>query len=89
MEIVDPRVDPALIPEGSRPHIYNGPRGDEYRDLPSIRTPDGKVVTRWTFTDAERAAILRGEDVYLTICTFNTPLQPVLLTVGPIDWKDR
>lgn len=88
MEIADPRIDPRVLPGGSRARVINGPRGDEYRDLPSIVTPDGKVISRWTPTEAERRAILNGEDLYLTIHTFNTPLQPVLLTVGPIDWTD-
>jgi len=86
MEIVDPRVDPALVPLGSRPLVF-AEHQPQYQPLPSIRTPDGKVITRWTLTDSERAAIVRGEDVFLTVLTFNQPLQPVLLTVGPIDWN--
>ena len=88
MEIVDPRVDPRLMPEGSRPHIYNGPHGNEYRDLPSIRTPAGAVISRWTLTDAERRAIADGEDLFLTVLTFNQRLQPVGLSVGPCDWTE-
>ena len=40
MEIVDPRVDPALVPAGSRA-IVIAEHQAEYRDLPSIRTPNG------------------------------------------------
>lgn len=39
MEIVDPRIDPALVPEGSKAVVI-AEHQDEYRDLPSIRTPD-------------------------------------------------
>lgn len=85
MNICDPRIDPALVPPGSKPVIIAKDQ-PEYNPLPSVRTPDGRVITRWSPTDAERSAILRGEDIFLTILTFNTPLQPVLLTVGPIDW---
>jgi len=85
VEITDPRIDPRLVPVGSRAVVI-AEHQDEYLDLPSVRTPDGKVITRWSPTDAERAAILRGEDIFLTILTFNHPLQPVMMTVGPIDW---
>lgn len=86
MEIVDPRVDPALVPNGSKPLVINGPRGDEYRDLPSICTPNGYVITRWTFTDEERLAILAGEDVYVTLLSGGA-INPLFLTVGVVDWR--
>ena len=89
MQIADVQIDPRLVPEGSIARVLNGPRGDEYQDLPSIITPDGKVISRWVPTPAERAAILAGEDIFLTVCTFNYPLQPVLVTVGPIDWTSQ
>lgn len=88
MQIQDPRVDPRLVPEGSRAHIYNGPNGDEYQNLPSIRTPRGAVISRWTFTDEERLRIAAGEDIFLVILTFNQRLQPVGLSVGPCDWTE-
>jgi len=85
MDIVDPRIDPSLVPAGSKPTIFAKDQ-PWYRQLPSIRTPDGQVITRWRLSDVERRAILKGEDLYLTISTFNAPLQPVLLTVGPVNW---
>lgn len=86
MEIVDPRVDPSLVPAGSKAQVINGPRGDEYRDLPSIRTPYGHVITRWTLTDDERAAIwFGGEDVYVTLLSGGA-INPFFVTVGPVDW---
>ena len=85
MQIEDTRIDPVLVPEGSIARVLNGPR-NEYQDLPSVLTPDGKVISRWVPSAEERAAIMRGEDIFLTVCTFNTPLQPVMVTVGPIDW---
>jgi len=41
------------------------------------------LLTRWTFTDEERAAIAAGEDLYLGVLTFGQPLQPLSLQVGP------
>lgn len=53
----------------------------EYTPLPALVYPDGKVLTEWTFTDEERAAIARGENVRLWVWTFGHPLQPVALEV--------
>jgi hypothetical protein len=66
MEIADPRVDPSLVPEGSRAVVI-AEHQTEYRDLPSIRTPDGQVITRWTLTDEERLRVL-GERTSTSRC---------------------
>jgi hypothetical protein len=87
MEIVDPRVHPDLVPEGSRAVVI-AEHQDEYRDLPSIRTPNGYVITRWSLTDEERAAILRGEDVYITLLSHGR-INPLFATVGPVNWRER
>lgn len=60
----------------------------EYRALPSIRTPDGMVITRWSPNEAERRAILLGEDFYVTILSHG-PINPLFCTVGPVDWTRR
>lgn len=85
MEIVDPRVDPRLVPDGSRAVVI-AEHQDEYRDLPSIRTPDGQVITRWTLTNEERKAILKGEDIYVTLLSHGA-INPLFVTVGPVNWK--
>jgi dihydrofolate reductase len=85
MEIVDPRVDPRLVPDGSKAVVI-AEHQDEYRDLPSIRTPDGQVITRWSLSDAERKAILRGEDVYVTLLSHGA-INPLFVTVGPVNWR--
>jgi hypothetical protein len=90
MEITDPRVDLSLIPAGSVARVVNSPDRDyrDYRDLPCIRTPYGQVITRWTLTDAERAAIVRGEDIYVTLLSGGR-INPFYVTVGPVNWKDQ
>jgi hypothetical protein len=86
MEPVDPRVDPALVPPGSKARVI-AEHQDEYRDLPSIRTPTGYVITRWSLSDEERAAILRGEDIYVTILSHGA-ICPLFVTAGPVDWRE-
>jgi hypothetical protein len=85
VEIVDPRVHPSLVPDGSKAVVI-AEHQDEYRDLPSIRTPNGYVITRWTLTNKERAAIVRGEDIYITLLSHGS-INPLFATVGPVDWK--
>jgi hypothetical protein len=87
MEIVDPRVHPSLVPAGSKAVVI-AEHQDEYRDLPSIRTPGGQVITRWALTDDERKAVLRGEDIYVTILSHG-PINPLFVTVGPVNWNSN
>lgn len=94
MKPVDPRIDPALVPPGSKA-IVVAEHQDEWLDLPSVRTPavyDGPilminpyVITRWSLTNEERAAIVRGEDVFITLVS-GGPINPLFATVGPVNW---
>lgn len=85
MDIVDPCVPLHLVPAGSVPVIM-GEHQPEYQDLPAIRTPLGHVITRWRLTDEERARVMAGEDLYLTIWSHG-PINPVSLSVGVCDWS--
>lgn len=85
MEIADPRVDLSLVPTGSKSTIIKG-NGDTILDLPSIITPRGAIITRWSPTDEERARIASGEDLYLTIWSHGRPIDPICLSVGVCDW---
>lgn len=84
MVSVDPRVPPVLLPKGTTAVVYaqNQP---EYVPLPTVRTPQGTLVTRWAPSDAEKAAIIRGDDIYVTVMTFGARLQPLQVSVGPLD----
>lgn len=64
----------------------------EYIPLPALVYPDGKILTEWAPSDAERESIARGENVRLWIWLFPTicptcqhreepRLQPVVLDV--------
>jgi hypothetical protein len=51
----------------------------KYRPLHAVRNDTGTVITCWRMTWRERlAAVLHGR-IYLTMLTFNKPLQPVRL----------
>lgn len=91
MKPVDPRIDPRLVPQGSRAVVI-AKRQKEYTPLPCIRTPNFRVISRWEPTHEEREAIARGADLFLTVLA-DGPVQPVLLTVGTDDavvfWNDE
>jgi hypothetical protein len=61
----------------------------QYLPLPALRTPDGRVTSRWKFEPNDLLLIQNGVDIYLTVHTFNEPLQPLQLTIGPPDTRER
>lgn len=77
----------AVAPQLVEPHtpVTFAKAQPEYLPLPAaIVDRDGAqtVVTRWQFTDEERAAIANGADLYLEMLTFGSPLQPLRFVVG-------
>jgi hypothetical protein len=85
MEITDPCVDLSLVPPGSRAIVIAENQG-EYQDLPSIRTPNHQVITRWHLSTEERRRIVQGEDIYVTILAAGS-INPLFVTVGLVDWN--
>lgn len=76
----------AVAPEipDSREIVFAKDR-PEYIPLPAaiVEREEGQsVVTRWQFTDEERALIASGADPYLEMLTFGGPLQPIRLHIG-------
>ena len=56
-----------------------------YKPLPAYADPldpEGPVVTYWDFTPEERAQILKGETIRVTVLTFNRPIMPMMIEVG-------
>ena len=53
----------------------------EYLPLPAVRNDTGTVITCWQMTWRERLAALLHGKIFLTMQTFNGPLQPVKLGI--------
>lgn len=53
----------------------------EYEPLPALKTEEGDVITCWELSDEEIELIKANKCLYLAVKTFNTPLQPIFLTV--------
>ena len=52
-----------------------------YLPLPAFRTEEGEVVSCWGLSFVERVKVLLTGRVWLSVLTFNKPLQPLLMTV--------
>lgn len=56
----------------------------EYIPLPAYKVPGdpkGAIVTKWKLSPEELNKVQETGEIYLSMLTFNQPLQPVLLTV--------
>lgn len=73
-------IVPSTSPEGGRAVVFAKDQ-PQYIPLPAIVCPDGSVLTEWQLTEDERARLVAGEAIRLTIWTFGRPLQPVMLEV--------
>jgi len=71
-------IDPAIDSLELRVYAKNQP---EYLPLPSRVDSDGTVVTCWELTWRERLTVLFRGTLYLTLLTFNKPLQPIRCSI--------
>ena len=53
----------------------------EYEELPGYRDQDGMVISCWTASWRERVWFFLFGRVWVSILTFNRPLQPIMLQV--------
>lgn len=53
-----------------------------YRHERNVRT----LLTRWQPTPDERAAIARGEDIYVGQLNGGGPMTPLVVTAGALEW---
>lgn len=72
-----------VIPGLELPEVVYAKDQPEYNPLPVFKDENGTVVSRWRLTWRERLCVLLRGDVYLTVMTFNRPLQPVRLETEP------
>lgn len=63
-------------------NLVFGANQPEYQPLPALKLHDGQVITCWQLTDEELEEVIKNKCIYLQQMTFNTPLQPVYLSVG-------
>jgi hypothetical protein len=71
------------MPDGAKEVVFAADQ-PQYEPLPAVRIPDGRVVTQWRPSKSELALLYKGEPITIVVHTFNTPLQPISVLVGPI-----
>jgi hypothetical protein len=86
MEIATPDAALFLLPDGTRTVKY-AEHQPEYQTLPSLVTPDGKVVSCWKPNAGELELLQRGVPITLCVWTRNYPLQPVTIAIGGLDLR--
>lgn len=74
-----PKPTSPVVP-GLQSHEITVEKGTQpgYTKIPSLRanTADGRILSRWTFTDEERMAIAAGADLYIQQWLFRSSVQP-------------
>ncbi len=53
----------------------------QYQPLPAFKSDDGQTISCWQLNLKERFKILLTGKLWLTVLTFNQPLQPLLPSV--------
>lgn len=54
---------PQLVIDTEAKEVVFGRDQPEYTPLPALVFPDGRILIEWAFTEAERDAIARGENL--------------------------
>lgn len=57
---------------------------DRVGHLECYRTPGGEVIARWRLSDAEKFQVAKTGDIWVSIMTFNHPLQPSMISGFPL-----
>jgi len=70
-----------VVPGKNLPEVIYAKNQPQYRQLPVFKQEDGLTLSRWRLTWKERIKVLFSGNIYLTLLTFNHPLQPVKLQV--------
>ena len=52
----------------------------EYTPLPAFKDEEGNVVTCWEISNEDFEKLVETRRIYLSIKTFNNPLQPIFMT---------
>ena len=77
-------ISPVLGEEFQPKEIILAKDQPEYKKLPALRNRDGVFLSRWKFSDAERAAIAAGADLFLAVWAGST-FPPLMLEIGECD----
>lgn len=69
-----------VIPDAEADEAIYAKDQPAYIPLPSLKSDDGVIITRWSVNEQEKQQILEQGYIYLLVNTFNAPLHPVMLS---------
>ncbi len=72
-------MTPKEFPEQN---ILFGADQPEYLPLPAYRNEQGDVITCWELSKEEVETLVETKCIFLSLKTFNQPLQPVFITAN-------
>lgn len=76
-------IDPG--PEYGKQRVYGSGQTEIYEPLYARVDETGLSILRLRFTEADRKAIGEGKDLFVSIMTFSTPMQPHGFFVEGVD----
>ena len=78
-----------VIPGFEDLEVVYGKDQPEYLDLPGlpISGPEGQVISHYKLSFQERLKVLFHGDIWLSLYTFGSRIQPQLLSTDPPDVK--
>ncbi len=87
MKIISPDFGKCLLPEGTRAVNIAEHQKPDYLTLPSLVTPDGRVLCQWMPEPNDLILLNNGCPITLVLHTFNQSLQPIQMVVGGADLR--
>lgn len=82
-QYLQPAAGP-VVPALQKHELQMGKGQPEYNVLRCLpgNTEHGERLSRWTLTQEQREAIAAGADIYIELCTFNQPMNPIRVAVA-------
>ena len=63
--------------------IYGANQEDKYRTLPAHKTKTGIAAFAFELSDEEVEKVAKNKKIYVSLLTFNNPIQPICVCVAP------
>lgn len=71
--------------EFSEANVVYGKGQPEYKPLPAHKTEEGEAIFCFELDEEERKRIAQTGELWVSLLTFNQPLQPIFITINKSD----
>ena len=66
-------------------NVVYGEGQPEYKPFPAHKTKEGQAIFCFELDEAERKKIAETGELWVSLLTFNQPLQPIFITINKSD----